>query len=353
MPDLQDKKLVAEAETLWRRVQAFRSKSKYWVRVMKHNDIHYPWSLHECALMVRDGLRELGYVAYFDDEKVGTDYGWPTPEERAEQEDCEQQIIIGGNIASAKALATIPDSAIVYNFEQVGGHQFAPPYLGLLRRCTVWEYHPANIQRLKYYFNITATFVPFGYVDAFAPKPHKPVAPDYDVMFYGSMNPPRMKVVAALRTAGLRVLAAEGCYGADREDKMHRSKMILNVHYYQRVKVMEVVRLGIAMAAGKTVVTQLDKDTIVDPYYLPGIAGAPYDELVPTIVKLAKDDRARERIALKGLELFTARRAADSLQKGLDLYVPRQPASPPKSYERPRNDASVTYRRIPRTGQIW
>lgn len=319
---------------------------------MKFGDHAYPWSLHECAIMTRDGLRELGHKAYFDDERVANDHGWPTPEERAQRESGEQQIIIGGNIATASAMATIPDSAIIYNFEQVGGHQFAPPYLGLLRRCTVWEYHPANIERLKYYFNIHATLVPFGYVPAFTPGPKKATTLDYDVMFFGSMNPPRMKVVNDLKLAGLKVLVAEGSYGADREDKMRRSKVILNVHYYQRVKIMEVVRLGIAMAASRAIVTQLDPDTIVDPYYLPGIAGAPYSALVPEVVRLVKDDRAREKLAQKGFELFSARRAADSLAKGISLYVPRQPAALPQSYERSTNSSDATYRRVSRTGQV-
>ena len=319
---------------------------------MKFGDKHYPWSLHECALMVRDGLRELGYKAYFDDERIETSYGWPTPDERMQRELSEQQIIIGGNIATPQAISTIPDSAIVYNFEQVGGHQFAPLYLGLLRRCTVWEYHPANIERLRYYFKISATLVPFGYVPAFTPDPLVYEEPTYDVMFFGSINPPRRKIINDLQLMGLKVLVSEGCYGADRAEKMRRSKLILNVHYYQQVKLMEVVRLGIAMAACRAVVTQLDPNTIVDPYYLPGVAGAPYATLVSTVARLVKDDKAREELAYKGFELFTARRAADSLAKGLDGYVSRQPASLPQSYERATNASGITYRRVPRFGPV-
>jgi hypothetical protein len=347
-----EEKLDDASEKLWQLVKTSRSGIRYWVRVMKFNDQGYPWSLHDCALMVRDGLRELGYDAYFDDERIDYTAGWPTPEERSERIRTEQQIIIGGNIATHQAISSIPDSAIVYNFEQVGGHQFAGPYLGLLRRTTVWEYHPANIEKLKYYFNIHAILVPFGYVPAMVPQLYTPLEYDFDVLFFGSMNPPRKKIVNDLKLMGLRVMAPEGAYGEDRVDLMRRSKLVLNVHYYQRVKILEVVRLGVAMAACRAVVTQLDPDTVVDPYYLPGVAGAPYDSLVETVSRLVKDDVGREKLALKGYELFTARKATDSLMKGISAYVARQPAALPQSYERSTNAPDVTYRRVSRFGAV-
>src|SRR5208282_3335205 len=126
---------TSEAERLWNIVQSHRSGKRYWVRVLRVHDHQYPWSLHECAVMTRDGLRELGYDAYFTEERVDPNSGWPTPEEREQFARGEQQIIIGGNIATPAAILTIPDDAIIYNFEQVGGWQFTNQYVNLLRRC--------------------------------------------------------------------------------------------------------------------------------------------------------------------------------------------------------------------------
>jgi len=261
----------------------------------------------------------------------------------------EQQIIIGGNIATPAAILTIPDDAIIYNFEQVGGWQFTNQYVNLLRRCTTWEYHPANVQRLLMQHNIIATLVPFGYVPAFTPPPRDPVPFDYDVSFVGSLVPYRNYIINLLRLSGLRVHVSDSCYEDERADIFRRSKVILNIHFYPQVKLLEVVRLGLALAQRKAVVTQLDSDTKVDPYYLPGVRAAKYDEILSAVMDLVHDDAKRDQLADDGFKLFTARRATDSLQKGLDAYVPRQL---PQSYDRPPNPTGLTYRRISRTGQV-
>jgi hypothetical protein len=353
-PKLSDEQSTptSEAERLFRIVAAHRTGKRFWVRVLLVHDKHYPWSLHECAVMTRDGLRELGYTAYFTEERKDPCAGWPTPEERAERARGEQQIIIGGNIATPTTALSIPDDAIIYNFEQVGGWQFAPPYVKLLQRCVVWEYHPANIDRLGTHHGIAATLVPFGYVPAFTPPVHTYMPPDFDVAFIGSLVPYRTKVINDLKLAGLRVHASDSCYEDQRADILRRSKLVVNVHFYPQVKLLEVVRLGLVMAQCKAVVTQLDGDTRIDPYYLPGVCGAKYDEIVPAVVDLVRNDRKREELAYTGYKLFAARLATDSLQKGLAAYAPRQPASLPQSYERAPNASGVTYRRISRDGKV-
>lgn len=341
--------LTSEAERLWKIVQASRQDVRYWVRVMRYNGNRYPHPLHECAVMVRDGLQELGYNAYFTEERVSPDSGWPTAEDRARRTRGERQIIIGGNVASDGDMLTIPNEAIVYNYEQVGGWTFQPAYAALLRRCTVWEYHPANIPRLYEQFGINATLVPFGYVPAFSPEIHTYQEPEYDVAFVGSLNPYRRHVINSLELMGLKVFVSDFCFGEARAQILRNCKLLLNVHFYPKVKLLEVVRLGIAMSACKAVVTQCDPDTKVDPYYLPGVATACYENLAPVCFELVRDTRRREQIAYEGYKLFTARRAADMLQKGLKDYVP---PSLPQSYERSANPSGVVYRRIPRAGPI-
>ncbi len=344
---------TSEAEALWGIVQAARSGTKYWVRVLKFGDHGYPWSLHECALMARDGLRALGYKAYFTEDRPNPNVGWPTPEDRARL-GAERQIIIGGNIGTVAAYATIPDGSIVYNFEQAGSPQFGPHYLSLLRRCVVWEYHPDNIKYLKSLYNINAVLVPFGYVPAFTP-PEPEIAPpfDYDVAFVGSLSPQRKVIINELQLVGLKVFASQDCQAEKRDDVYRRSKVVLNMHYYPRVKVLEVVRIGLAMAMHKAVVTQIDPDTRVDPYYLPGVVAAPYKELAAAVKRLVEDPVARALLEQEGFELFTARTAEDSLRGALDHEpAPAPVQSLPQGFDRAPNASGNVYRRISRTGQV-
>jgi hypothetical protein len=343
---------TSQAKELWDVVQAARSGTKYWVRVLKFGDTGYPWSLHECALMTRDGLRELGFKAYFDDERVDVNAGWPTPEDRARL-GIERQIIIGGNIGTARAYASIPDGSIVYNFEQAGASQFGAHYLSLLKRCVVWEYHPDNIKYLKSLYGINAILVPFGYISAFTPPaPEIPPAMEYDVAFVGSLNPQRKIIINELELVGLKVFASQECQWDKRPDVYRRSKVVLNMHYYPKVKVMEVVRIGLALAMSKAVVTQIDPDTRVDPYYLPGVAAAPYKELAATVKRIVNDPVERRRLEKDGFELFISRQAKDSLRGALD-HEPTPPTQRlPESHERTPNASGTVYRRVSRTGQV-
>ena len=341
--------LTSQAEKLWNLVEAARGATKYWVRVLRFHGREYPWSLHECAVMTRDGLRDLGHTAYFTEERPDPNVGWPTPEDRARMGE-ERQIIIGGNIGTYPDLASIPDNSIVYNFEQAGSPQFSPHYLALLKRCIVWEYHCDNIKYLRSLYGINAILVPFGYTAALTPE-LEPVELDYDVGFVGSMSPQRKFIINELELLKLKVYSSQGAYGLDRDKMLQRCKVVLNMHYYPRVKVMEVVRIGTAMAMHKAVVTQIDDDTRVDPYYLPAVAAAKYKDLAATVKRVAQDPAEREMLEEKGFELFTARKATDSLRKALE-HEPAPTRSLPQGFDRAPNPSGIVYRRIPRDGKV-
>jgi hypothetical protein len=338
-----------KAKALWDIVQSSRSKNRYWVRVLKIRDDAYPWSLHEPALMVRDGLRELGYTAYFTEERLDPNSGWPTPEEKAAR-GTERQIIIGANVGTPSALDSVPAESIVYNFEQAGSPQFHPGYVNLLHRCTAWEYHPANISYLKSLYNLNAVLVPFGYVPAFSPPPYDG-ALEYDVGFVGSISPQRRLILNELELLKLKVYASQSSFGTARDRKLQQCKVILNMHYYPKVKVMEVVRIGLACAMKKAVVSQLDPDTRVDPFYLPVMKTAPAKQLAKAVKDLVDDPDERERLEQAGYDLFTTRLASDSIRKALGNESQRTRALP-QSYERTKDPGVTTYRRIPRIGPV-
>lgn len=342
-------KITPEAVALWDIVQAARSNIKFWVRVLRFGGHGYPHSLHEPALMTRNGLRELGYEAYFTEERPDDSTGWPTAEERLARAP-ERQIIIGGNIGTHADLDSIPPDAIVYNFEQAGSPQFSPPYLSVLRRCTVWEYHPANLPYLKSLYGITAILAPFGYIPAFTPTSPDPEL-EYDVGFVGSVSPQRKKILNELELLKLKVFSSQSAFGPARDAKLRRCKVILNMHYYPKVKVMEVVRIGTACAMRKAVVSQLDPDTRVDPFFLPAIVTAPYKDLAATVKRIADSPSERQRLEQAGFDLFTTRLASDSLKKAL-ANEPQRTRNLPQSYERTKDARAVTYRRISRTGQV-
>jgi hypothetical protein len=135
----------------------------------------------------------------------------------------------------------------------------------------VWDYIDRGIGQ----------YVPIGYMPQMTRIP-KPAEQPIDVLFYGSMNNRRLKIIQGLKAAGLNVKAVFGLYGAERDEVIAASKVVLNVHYYTPA-VMEIVRLSYLWANSKCVVTECTEDS----------AGFHYDELVDACVEFVKDDAMR------------------------------------------------------------
>jgi hypothetical protein len=103
------------------------------------------------------------------------------------------------------------------------------------------------------------------------------------VLFYGSLNERRTRKLHDLLDAGLKVKVLPlGTYGAERDECIANSKVVLNVHYYTP-GIMEIVRLSYLWANRKCVVTEATYKT----------AGFHYDDLVDACVEFVKDEGMR------------------------------------------------------------
>ena len=89
---------------------------------------------------------------------------------------------------------------------------------------------------------MVAHVVPIGYTRELT-RIRRVAPPDIDVLFIGSINPRRRAVLEQMHADGLRVQAAFGVYGAERDALVARARIVLNVHFYE-AKVLEMVRLS-------------------------------------------------------------------------------------------------------------
>ena len=149
-------------------------------------------------------------------------------------------------------------------------------------------------------------YVPIGYMPQMTRIP-KPDVQDIDVLFYGSVNYRRSNILGKLSDTGLTVKWLPiGTYGAERDEWIARSKVVLNVHFYTP-GVMEIVRLSYLWANRKCVVTECTADT----------AGSHYDELVDACVEFVKDDAMRAEAELRCFRLVQLIREDDVLREAL------------------------------------
>jgi SAM-dependent methyltransferase len=225
-------------------------------------------------------------------------------------------IILGSNLLKG-VREKPPKDAVLYNLEQIdpGSPWLTPDLLELFRRHTVWDYSPRNAERYRALGLPAPRVVPIGWVPALtriAPAAEE----DIDVLFYGSVNPRRRRILDALAARGLRVEAAYGLYGEARDQLIARAKIVLNVHFYE-AKVFEVVRVSYLLANRRCVVSERGVDPLEERRFEAGVAFAPYDDLVDTCLRLARDPVARASLAAAGHGLMKRRDTAAYLREAL------------------------------------
>ena len=225
-------------------------------------------------------------------------------------------IVLGANHVIHYGLE-VPKNPIFYNLEQLGHDSpwmAMPAFIDLFRRYPTWDYSPANIEYLATLGLPRPTHVPIGYVPELTRI--APAAEDIDVLFYGMPSERRYAVLRDLHDRGLRVKWLLGALGASRDAWIARSKIVLNVHYWE-AKIFEIARVSYLLANRRVVVSERGADPTLERDLESGVAFADYDELVDRCVELLGDERARRELAERGYQAFSARSQADILHHAL------------------------------------
>jgi hypothetical protein len=164
-------------------------------------------------------------------------------------------ILLGANDAKAEG-AEHPVDDIFFNAEQIAVAEDPLKLISSANRARViWDYSKANIARWRQLGFERVVHCPIGYhpsMDAF--NILDPVK-DIDVLFYGWMNDRRRQILDKIKVAGLRVLTVHGVYGAERDALIARSKVVLNLHFFDK-SIFEIFRCSHLFANRACVVTE-------------------------------------------------------------------------------------------------
>ena len=211
--------------------------------------------------------------------------------------------MIGFHLLDIKYVSQLRKNSVLINAEQfLGGTPWNENILKWIRSFEVWDYSIQNIEFFKAQGIENIKYLELGYQSELARIEIKAVQ-DIDVLFYGSINDRRAKVLDALKNSGLNVHTSFGIYGKDRDDLIARSKLVLNLHYYDS-EIFEVVRVFYLLSNSIPVVGEINPSTVVSDIYKNSVLGVPYQELINACIRLVKDDKARDMQARKGLELI-------------------------------------------------
>ncbi|OBK34767.1 hypothetical protein A5658_10980 [Mycobacterium sp. 1245111.1] len=231
--------------------------------------------------------------------------------------DDRRTIVLGGNVLVRHGLKP-PKSPIFYNLEQLGDDlpsMTLPAFSDLFRRYPTWDYSQANIEYLAGLGLPRPAHVPIAYVPELT-RIAPAAAEDIDVLFYGASYERRYAVLRDLCDRGLRVKWLSGVYGAARDAWIARSKIVLNLHYWE-AKIFEIVRVSYLLANKRAVVSERGADPTLEGDLASGIAFADYDELVDRCVELVDDEGGRRELAERGYQAFAARDQSAILDRAL------------------------------------
>lgn len=284
-----------------------------------------------------EGLTDLAECVYFGLRRLGMPVFHREPPDRP-----VRQIVIGAHLLDEQGLDRLSAGAVLYNSEQIyaGSPWLRGPYLEALRRRRVWDYSAVNARRLAELGARDVRHVPVGYVPELARI--GPTNEDIDVLFYGSINPRRRRILEALQARGLEVAALFGVYGEERDRAIARAKVVLSLHFHE-AKVFEIVRVAYLLTNEKAVVAEWHCEQTEDEGLREALCAVPYEGLVDACEALARDPARRLALARRGRQIFAARHEERIL---LDVLAPAGAAAPTE----PPADAAG--RSLPETVQI-
>jgi hypothetical protein len=107
-----------------------------------------------------------------------------------------------------------------------------------------------------------------------------------------------------------------GVYGGMRDELIARSKLVLNVHFYE-ARVLEIVRVSYLLANRKCVVSEAGADAAYEQQFVTGVTFVPYHELPDACARLLKDPTKRQALAHNGFERMASLSQVDYLRRAL------------------------------------
>ena len=226
-------------------------------------------------------------------------------------------IIFGAHMMQT-CLDKINKTDIIFNLEQYHSNSnfFTQGYLDLLRHCRVFEYSKRNAKYLLHEHGIETEFFRIGY-DPLQSILDPDFPQDIDVLFYGAINPRRAKIINTLRRRGINVTTLGGVFGKARDLAIARSKIILNIQYYEESS-LEIVRLSYLFANRKAVVSECAKKTYFYPELKDACRFSAYEELPEAVEELLANQDKRREIADSSFAAFAQWEMDDTVRALFD-----------------------------------
>ena len=251
----------------------------------------HSFCLLELSELLTFSLQDLGYDATFRINDI--DSG-------------RRNIIVGCHLVDPALRPHIPESTIMINSEQIYDQDpfdWNKNIFEWAANFETWDYSPRNIAAFAQRGLPDVKLLKIGHQPQLT-RIEKSPDPDIDVLFYGSITDRRQAVFDQIRERGLNLVTLFAVYGAERDEYIARSKVVLNLHNHA-AEIFEVVRVHYLLSNAVAVVSEVNASTSVSDFYSDAVAGAPYESLAEECARLAGDDDARRAREQRGYRVIS------------------------------------------------
>jgi hypothetical protein len=226
-------------------------------------------------------------------------------------------VVVGYHLLGPRDAAQLASAECVfYQLEQLSFREgwFNAEREAVLRSAhAVWDYSAENLALLRARGFDSLALLPLGHHPKLRRIERRPEADkDVDVLFYGSLNQRRGAVLDCLRPR-CRVQSLFGVYGSERDAWVARSRVVLNVHFYQ-AQILEQVRLSYLLSNECCVVSE---ESASNPMAEAVVSGA-YGELAELCLDYVADAAARREQAGRALRWIEQHPMTEFLRAVLD-----------------------------------
>lgn len=211
-------------------------------------------------------------------------------------------IIFGAHIKPETHL-NLPKNCIIFNTEQLpeDSQWVNLNYRKILENHYVWDYSIVNYALIKHQNKALINFFYDHELKRIPVAENK----EWDLIFYGSMNERRKKILDRLTAKGLRIKSVFGLYGPERDKLIGQSRAVLNLHYYDS-QILQQIRIFYPLINKIPVISEVFPENSAPKSYgaflfTPEHVDKQFEEFVATLLK---DPLQFDQLAAKKLSQF-------------------------------------------------
>lgn len=230
-------------------------------------------------------------------------------------------IIVGAHMMATESDMWLPENTIILNTEQLQSlhncddkrRMYAERIIHLAKRFTLWDYSHENLHYLSHFEAKNTQYLQLGWQPELLTISAERQR-DVDVLFYGSVNERRYKILEQLSQYGLKVKTLFDVWGLERDEWIARSRIVLNMHYYDS-EIFEIIRCFYLMNNAVAVVSEENAHALINPIYRDGVVAAPYEQLAYACSLLCRNDALLNKQRQLALDTIKQYPQVDILQR--------------------------------------